>query len=383
MASNINANNIDGAFPVAGQDNDSQGFRDNFTNAKNNFSYAKSEIEDLQSKVLLKTALSGDILSNALNDTVLSGAQVLDFSETRVALGTTSGTVTLDHTLGHYQTVTTNGNVTLAFSNLPPAGQRGRIRLQIVIANVAHTLTLPAAVSLGTNQLQGYSSNVITFAATGTYEFEFTTHDAGTAITIFDMSRPGKLFKNPVLLDGSEDLANAGAASLTKTSSYFSTAVAETATLAAGESGQIKTFCLSPPPLALSSVTITGTGGTFSCSATTLEVGQQVTIAGTLGGTGSISGYLNPTSYYIITTNGTTTFTLSTSLGGGAITTTAGTPTGLTYSVVGPMVITVTNAGWKTSGTGTITFDTIGDACTLQYVNSKWFCIGNNGATFA
>jgi hypothetical protein len=49
----------------------------------------------------------------------------------------------------------------------------------------------------------------------------------------------------------------------------------------------------------------------------------------------------------------------------------------------GDMEITVTNAGWKTSGTGTITFDTIGDACTLKYINSKWFCIGNNGCVFA
>ena len=49
----------------------------------------------------------------------------------------------------------------------------------------------------------------------------------------------------------------------------------------------------------------------------------------------------------------------------------------------GDMVITVTNAGWKTSGTGTMTFSAIGQACTLQYVNSRWFCIGNNGATFA
>lgn len=191
MASNINANNIDGAFPVAGQDNDSQGFRDNFTNAKNNFSYAKSEIEDLQSKVLLKSALSGDILSNSLNDTVLSGAQVLDFSETRVALGTTSGTVTLDHTLGHYQTVTTNGNVTLAFSNLPPAGQLGRIRLAITTDASSRTLTLPAAVSQGLTSLQGRSGQVITFpAGTNTYIYEFTTDDAGTTVTARDLSVP-------------------------------------------------------------------------------------------------------------------------------------------------------------------------------------------------
>ncbi len=48
----------------------------------------------------------------------------------------------------------------------------------------------------------------------------------------------------------------------------------------------------------------------------------------------------------------------------------------------GNMVITVTNAGWKSSGTGTITFDDIGDGCILQYISSKWFCIGNNGAVF-
>jgi hypothetical protein len=49
----------------------------------------------------------------------------------------------------------------------------------------------------------------------------------------------------------------------------------------------------------------------------------------------------------------------------------------------GDMVITVTNAGWKTSGTGTITFNDIGDGCTLQYINSKWYAIGINGVVFA
>ena len=49
----------------------------------------------------------------------------------------------------------------------------------------------------------------------------------------------------------------------------------------------------------------------------------------------------------------------------------------------GNMVVTVTNAGWKSSGTGTITFNTIGEACTLQYLNSKWYAIGSHGCTYA
>jgi hypothetical protein len=51
------------------------------------------------------------------------------------------------------------------------------------------------------------------------------------------------------------------------------------------------------------------------------------------------------------------------------------------YLASGNMVITVTNPGW--GGAGTITFTSTGQACTLQYINGKWFCIGNNGATFA
>ncbi len=103
-------------------------------------------------------------------------------------------------------------------------------------------------------------------------------------------------------------------------------------------------FTLNAPTL-LSGVAITGTAGQFSCTAAavTLVVGQPIQISGTLGGTGSITGYVNPTTYYIITTNGSTTFTLSASLGGSAITTTAGTPTGLTYSLLAASIPNYSN----------------------------------------
>lgn len=82
----------------------------------------------------------------------------------------------------------------------------------------------------------------------------------------------------------------------------------------------------------LTGVTIADTAGNFTCNANVLAVGQAVTITGTLGGTGSITGYSSPTTYYIIATNGSTTFQLSATLGGTAIVTTAGTPTGLQYT---------------------------------------------------
>ena len=298
MASNINPNNIDGSYPVAGQDNNSQGFRDNFTNTKVNFQYAEEEINDLEAKTVLKAALSGGTLDNNMNDNTIYAVNLNDVSTTRIASTTTTGTVTLNYASGQYQTVApSTGSITLAFTNFPASGYFGKLRVAIEVSNITFTVTLPGEVTLGTTGVQGYSGGVITFNSTGTFVFDFSTADAGTTITINDVTRANNVLTNPLFLTVGEDLAASTAASLTKTTSYFTTSAAEAATLAAGSDGQIKVFAM--------------------------------------------------------------------------------------VADGGDMVITVTNAGWKSSGTGTITFDTIGDACTLMYTSSKWFCIGNNGVTFA
>jgi len=195
MASQINPNNIDGNYPVAGQDNNSQGFRDNFTNTRVNFQSAENEINELQSKGIFKTALAGETLDNNMDDNLIYAALIRDFSAVKVSPTGVSGTYTLNYSAGHYQTISTTGSVTLAFSNFPPAGQYGLMRLQINITNVAHTLTLPASVSLGLSGIQGISPgtsgsiNTIGFASTGYYEFAFGSSDSGSTITLFDLNR--------------------------------------------------------------------------------------------------------------------------------------------------------------------------------------------------
>ena len=98
----------------------------------------------------------------------------------------------------------------------------------------------------------------------------------------------------------------------------------------------------------LSTVVITGIAGQFSCTAslTGVVVGNSVLIAGTYGGTGSITGYTDPKKYWIIAASvGGTTFTLSATQNGLPITTTAGTPTGLTYTVTTEAFSTSAQAG--------------------------------------
>jgi len=87
-------------------------------------------------------------------------------------------------------------------------------------------------------------------------------------------------------------------------------------------------------PLSLANVTITGNAGTFTCSNTNIGLGELITVSGALSNvaTGTISGYSNPTIYYVTNTNGTNTFTLSTTEGGANIVTGTGNTTGLTFS---------------------------------------------------
>jgi len=89
-------------------------------------------------------------------------------------------------------------------------------------------------------------------------------------------------------------------------------------------------------PLTLANVAITGNAGAFSCSNTNISLGELINVSGTLSNvaTGTITGYSNPTIYYVTATNGINTFTLSTTEGGANIVTGAGNTTGLTFATL-------------------------------------------------
>lgn len=205
MTSQINPNNIDGNYPVPGVPNNSQGMRDNFTNIKTNFQYAADEINQIQNNAVFKAAVTGTTLDNNMNDNLLYAVKLQDVSWTSVQQAATTGSITLDYSAAQFQVIgNTTGSVSLGFSNWPSSGSQGVLTLSISISNVAHTLTLPATVSVGIAYIQGVSpgtpgvSNTITFAQTGTYIYEFTTSDGGATITIEEKIRPSNIYENIV-----------------------------------------------------------------------------------------------------------------------------------------------------------------------------------------
>jgi len=190
MTSQINPNNIDGTYPVAGQQNNTQGFRDNFTNTKTNFQIAATEITDLENKGVFKAALTGTTLDNNMADNLIYAVKLNDVSCTYLQQTTTAGSITVDYSAAQYQLIAPTANVSLSFLNWPTTGSSGTMYIDFVVVNTAYTVTLPGAVSLGTAGVQGLSSSVLTFGTTGTFRFGFTSVDGGTTIAIYDLNRP-------------------------------------------------------------------------------------------------------------------------------------------------------------------------------------------------
>ena len=205
MSSSINPLNINSNYPVAGVPNNTQGFRDNFTNIQSNFQFAADEITELQTKSILKAALTGSTLDNNMSDNLIYAALIRDFSGAISTNTATSGAVTIDYSAAHYHVLNPAGNMTLSFTNLPSSGTLGMWRVRFVVTNVAYTITFPAAVSVGTLGVQGLSGSILTFAQTGTYEFGFTTTTGGSTITIFDLNRPLSYYTNAVNVAATTD----------------------------------------------------------------------------------------------------------------------------------------------------------------------------------
>ena len=145
MSSQITNTNIDSTYPVAGKDNDSQGFRDNFSAIKNNFAYAKSEIEDLQSKVILKSALENSTLNNDLGGANISNGNYTNFHGTSY-LQTVTESADIDITKGSMQTFTLTGNTIFTFVNWPETQKFAKVRVHFksnsAIINVGNDVTV-------------------------------------------------------------------------------------------------------------------------------------------------------------------------------------------------------------------------------------------------
>jgi hypothetical protein len=184
MASTIIPGNIDATYPTAGQDNSSQGFRDNFAAIKNNFTSARDEIVALQAN---KANLDK---SSNFSDNEVTRAKFKDTSQTVYPHGTvSSGNVTLNHENGHYQTLTITADTTFAFLNFPPSGALGRIILDVTVSPGATNLVFPSAVIKADNVTGSDGTSDTIAPGLGRALYEFMSPDGGTTVLMHQLGK--------------------------------------------------------------------------------------------------------------------------------------------------------------------------------------------------
>lgn len=193
--SNINPQNIDGSFPIAGQDNNSQGFRDNFTNTINNFTFAAAELTDLQTNALLKGPLGSvgqtGTPTNNMEYTFITAPQLKQAVETINAIGNVSvgGSQSINWTTGHFQTISVTGSATLSFaSTWPESNLWTKLRLRI-LSYGSTAVTFPSTVTENIQNIRGYTSGTTVYLSNGLHEFEFSTYDSGQTVSISDLRK--------------------------------------------------------------------------------------------------------------------------------------------------------------------------------------------------
>jgi len=184
MASSITTTNIDATFPVAGQDNDSQGFRDNFSQIKTQLSTASTEITSLQANRATTNA-DADFNGHDQSKLVLK-----DWGQKVVAKGSVSGTVSLDFEDGNVTTLTSSNDVTLTFTNFPQeddasTNTHASMRVFLTKGTSAHTVTLtgvsfPTVASFNESNLDSSTMSTTFPDRKGTFVFDVFSVDGGT-----------------------------------------------------------------------------------------------------------------------------------------------------------------------------------------------------------
>ena len=121
----INITQIDGTFPIAGQDNNSQGFRDNFTNIKTALNVAKSEITTLETNT---AKLNVD---NDFNGQILENAEINKFYGSVRQNGPVAINTSVNIENGPLQTYTIGADLTLQFIQWPASDLYAKIKLHL------------------------------------------------------------------------------------------------------------------------------------------------------------------------------------------------------------------------------------------------------------
>lgn len=188
MTSAIDSSAIIETFPIAGQDNDSQGFRNNFAATQLGLATAAQEITRLQARTLKAADLeseNGTAVVNDLLGSTISNGKYKQFNGQYFPAGTLTGTQNINLNNGPMQKVILSGNSILNFINWPDSGEYSVIRLMITGNNTGTFTVNFTSENSGIMWKAITFSTPITITSNNNYHLvEAFTYDGGFSVFI-------------------------------------------------------------------------------------------------------------------------------------------------------------------------------------------------------
>ena len=185
MASNIISGTIDGAYPVAGVDNDTQGFRDNFTIIKDGLATAASEVTALQNNTAKL---------NETNDFLGSDVTNANFSlntEKYHNIGTVVNGQNISFLNGVHQSLSINlsegtDTINFALSDWPDRDHLAKITVQLFGNDTAKTVTFTVdgggIIKYNRTGNNPYPAELTVDSSTDPVVVDFWTYNQGTTV---------------------------------------------------------------------------------------------------------------------------------------------------------------------------------------------------------
>jgi hypothetical protein len=131
------SNQINVNFPVAGEDNDSQGFRSNFSRIQNAFTSAAKELTELQTNSVSLDA-QNDFSNNVIKRAALQGGS--EIVNNAGSFDGTTASITVNYAEGSYQQfAVAPAAYIFTIDNWPPTGKLGTVRLEITPTSASTT----------------------------------------------------------------------------------------------------------------------------------------------------------------------------------------------------------------------------------------------------
>jgi hypothetical protein len=305
MTSAINPSTINITYPVAGQDNNSQGFRDNFAAIQANFTTAENEITQLQRSAILSSDLATGLVpqTNNLNGSTLFNGLTNKLGKTYYAVSGANTTQNISLNNGSVQQFTLSSSVQFNFTDWPTTSDTYS---SILLIFGSDTSGVYYPIFGAESSTLRYDANFPINPSTGSYGFNLGGESLATT------TDSSGLVSGPVIIPDVAGSGYTGVATVSFTSPSLTGGVTPTARA---------TYKVVSASLGTVTGTVTATNSTGNLitlnTVTGLSVGYSITFNTP---TGAMSGNNigTSTTYYIQSISGNN-ITVSTVLTGGQL----------------------------------------------------------------